>query len=287
MALKHILAIASGGPGDACALAAAASLGSQHDGVVEVLPVYPDTAADLIALGMTLGSTLSQEAVERLAAAESELHRKIETSARSAAHQADLVFGQGEGAPRLSVLTRGLRPGLALARHAALTDLVVFSQKGIGDGGGEGELFSDCLLGQRTPVLVVRGEPDALSGVAVIAWNGGAQAGRAVRAALPLLAMAAEIHIVQCISGLDREGADPDADLLNGYLRLHGVGEGVVTMVEGADVGAALLAAAEGKRAGLLVAGAWGHSRLRETIFGGATHTFLRRTSGPSLLLAH
>jgi nucleotide-binding universal stress UspA family protein len=37
----------------------------------------------------------------------------------------------------------------------------------------------------------------------------------------------------------------------------------------------------------LLVAGAWGHSRLREAVFGGATRTFLACKDGPSLLLAH
>jgi len=49
----------------------------------------------------------------------------------------------------------------------------------------------------------------------------------------------------------------------------------------------ALMAAGEGKQAGLGVAGAWGHSRLRETVFGGATRSFLRGKDGPSLLLAH
>lgn len=286
MSLKHILVLASGGAGDAPALAFAASLAGQHDGVAEVLPVYPDSAADMVALGMALGTSLSREAVEELAAAERALQDRVEDVARRAANEADVVYGAGEGAPRLAVSARGLRPALALSRQAALTDLVVVAQKSL-DEGLSRDLLGQALLADRAPVLVARGDPERLAGPAAIAWDGSPQAGRAVRAALPLLAMASAIHVLQCVTGLDRQSGDPDIDALNAYLRLHGVGAGEATLVEGADEGAALLAAAEGKQAGLFVAGAWGHSRLRETVFGGATRSFLRRPDGPSLLLAH
>ena len=286
MSLKRILTLASGGPGDASALAFGAWLAGQHEAVVEVVPVYPDSAADMIALGMTLGATLSRAAIEELAAAERDVQTRIETAARRAAEAADVVFGAGDGAPRLSVVTRGLQPPLALSRHAALADLLVVSQEQLREGPG-GELLGQALLSDRAPVLVARGDPERLNGPAAIAWDGSPQAGRALRAALPLLAMASAIHVFQCVSGLDRRAADPDIDLLNAYLKLHGVGAGVATLVEGEDEGAALIAAAEGIEAGLFVAGAWGHSRLRETVFGGATRTFLRAKDGPSLVLAH
>ncbi|HWQ87282.1 universal stress protein [Brevundimonas sp.] len=286
MSLKHMIAIAAGGDGDRQALGLSSSLAGQHDGVVEVLPIYPESAADMIALGMTLGATLSRTAIEELAAAERSLQDRIEEAARSAANQADVVFGSGEGAPRMSVLGRGLRPALAASRHAALADLVVFGQGHLDHGPGR-DLFGQCLLGDRAPILVARQDPDSLSGPAAIAWDGSPQAGRAVKAALPLLAMASEIHIVQCVTGLDPDATDPDTDALNAYLRLHGVGEGAVVLVEGEDEGAALIAAARGRMATLLVAGAWGHSRLREAVFGGATRAFLACKDGPNLLLAH
>lgn len=286
MSLKRILTLASGGAGDPSALAFAAWLAGQHHSVVEVIPVYPDSVADMIALGMTLGAALSRDAVEALAAAERELQDRIETAGRRAAKGADVVFGAGEGAPRLSVHTRGLRPALALTRHAALADLVVVAQEDVLTGPGK-DLLGQALLADRAPVLVARGDPDRLAGPAAVAWDGSPQAGRAVRAALPLLAMASAVHVLQCVTSLDRQAADPDIDLLNAYLRLHGVGAGVATLVEGPDEGAALVAAAEAGRAGLLVAGAWGHSRLRETVFGGATRSFLGRKDGPALLLAH
>jgi hypothetical protein len=57
MSLKRILALASSGAGDASCLAFAAHLAAQHDAVVEVLPVYIDSAVDKNALGLTLGAT--------------------------------------------------------------------------------------------------------------------------------------------------------------------------------------------------------------------------------------
>ncbi len=286
MSLKRILALASGGDGDPTALAFAAWLAGQHDAVAEVVPTYPDSAVDMIALGMALGATLSPQALEEVTAAERALQSHIEEAARRAATQADVVFGAGEGAPRLSVLNRGLRPALALSRHAALADLVVLAQESLQAEAGR-ELLAQALLTDRAPVLIARGNPDRLTGPVAIAWDGSPQAGRAVRAALPLLAMSSAIHVLQCVTTLDQRAADPDVDLLNDYLRLHGVGTGVATLVEGHDEGAALIAAAEVSQAGLLVAGAWGHSRLRETVFGGATRSFLNRKDGPSLLLAH
>lgn len=286
MSLKHTLAIAAGTDADAVPLAFAAEIAAVHKGVAEILPAYPDSAADMIALGMSLGARLSQETMEELAGAERLLQERIETEARRAANRADLVFGAGEGGPRMVLSTRGLRPALALSRQAALADLIVFGQGHLAQGGG-GDLFSQTLLGRQAPVLLARGDPASLSGPMAIAWDGSAQAGRAVKAALPLLAMASAIHILQCVSTLDQDCCDPDIGRLNAYLALHGVGTGVAELAEGGDEGAALLALAQSKSAGLLVAGAWGHARMREAVFGGATRAFLRQTDGPSLLLAH
>ncbi|MGZ9114670.1 MAG: hypothetical protein ACXW3K_08605, partial [Brevundimonas sp.] len=177
MSLKRILTLASGGAGDASALASAAWLAGQHDAIVEVVPIYPDSAVDMIALGMTLGATLSPEALAEVTAAERELQDRIEHEARRAANEADVVYGAGEGAPRLSVHTRGLRPSLALSRHAALADLVVIAQEGLQAPLGA-EMLSQALLSDRAPVLIARGDPDRLAGAAAIAWDGSPQAGR-------------------------------------------------------------------------------------------------------------
>jgi len=286
MSLKRILVLASGSPEDRTALDFAAWIAGQHRAHADVLPVYPDAAADTVAMGLTLGAVLLPEAVAELAAAERGLQSQIEQAAREAAHSVDVVYGEGEGVPRLCMLSRGLRPDLALSRQTPLCDLVILSQEEV-QAGGAYNLVSHALLGDQVPILIARGDPDRLSGDAAIAWDGSAQAGRAVRAALPLLAMASAIHILQCERTLDRTVADPDVDRLNAYLKLHGVGSGTLTLVEGPRDGEAMAAMAEAQQVGLLVAGAWGHSRLQETLFGGATRSLLHRVSGPSLLMAH
>jgi general stress protein 26/nucleotide-binding universal stress UspA family protein len=284
--LKRIVALASGAAGDERVMAFAARLAVHCHAKVDVIPVYPNSAADMITLGMTLGASLSKTAVGELASAERELQHRIDSVARTTANDAGVAFGQGDSVPRLSVLTRGLRPALAMSRHSALADLVLVAHDSARDSAMRRHL-GQALLVFGAPVLVVRGDPRRLTGPAAIAWDGSPQAGRAVRAALPLLAMASTVHILQCVTGLDMQVNDPDTDLLNAYLKLHGIGGGDVLLVEGENEGGALLAAAEGREAGLFVAGAWGHSRLHETAFGGATRTFLQRDEGPSLLLAH
>jgi nucleotide-binding universal stress UspA family protein len=284
--LKRLVALASGTTVDVRTMAFAARLAVQWDARVDVVPVYPSSAADMIALGMTLGASLSQTAVGELAAAERELQHRIDTVARTAANDAGAKFGDGDDVPRLSVLTRGLRPALAMSRHSALADLVVVAHDSSKDSLMRRHL-GEALLAYGAPVLVTRGDPRRLAGPAAIAWDGSPQAGRAVRAALPFLSMASAVYILQCVTGLDMQANDPDTDLLNAYLKLHGIGGGEVILVEGGNEGAALLAAAEGREAGLFVAGAWGHSRVRETVFGGATQFFLQHDRGPSLLLAH
>lgn len=287
MSLKHIVAIAGGGPEDIQTLGFTAWLAAQHDSTVDILPAYPDAAIDMVTLGMTLGASVSRQAIEELAAADRELHGRVEAAARKAAGAADVVFGPGEGAPRMVLIERGLRPSLSLARAVTLSDLVVIGQAYTTGAGRDGELLGQTLLHHRAPTLIARGEPDSLAGPAAIAWDGSAQAGRAVRSALPLLAMASGIHILQCVNSLDRLTTDPDIDRLNAYLKAHGVGVGVPVMLEGPDEGAVLATAAASRGAGLFVAGAYGHSRLREVVFGGATRSFLRDAEGPSLLLAN
>lgn len=286
MSLKRLLALASGEEGDTVAFAFGAELARAHGAVALGLPVYSDSTAEMTALGVALGAPLTREVIDRLADAVRVFHDRIEAAARRAANEADVVFGPGEGAPRLWVLPRGLGPETGLSRHATLADLVVVAQAEAATRRGRG-LLGQALLSDRVPVLVARGDPERLSSPAAIAWDGSAQAGRAVRAATPLLASAQRILVVQCATGLDRRQGDPDMEVLDHYLRLHGVRSGEAVLVEGEDEGAAIVAAARTHGAGLLVAGAWGRSRMQEFVFGGATRAFLADAEGPSLLLAH
>lgn len=139
------------------------------------------------------------------------------------------------------------------------------------------------------PVLVVppayAGAP--LAGQVVVGWDGSAQAVRAIDAALPLLVRAATVHLA--LVNPDREsglhGDEPGADMAL-FLARHGVRVEVVNERTQAAPGDALLDIARATGAGLLVAGAFGHTRYREILLGGVTRVLLERAPVP-VLLAH
>ena len=104
--------------------------------------------------------------------------------------------------------------------------------------------------------------------------------------AIPILKAAKKVHIVRADPQKDPSlrGSIPGADLAETLAR-HGVKaetEGYPT--DGQDAGQALLRRAADTGAGLIVMGAYGHSRLTEFIFGGATRHVLQRQDRPVLM---
>ena len=121
----------------------------------------------------------------------------------------------------------------------------------------------------------------------VVAWNGSAQAARAVGYALPFLAKAGAVTIVVAGTKPDEVGTP----LLVRNLGRHGVTASVETMdagaVSGRARGRALLDYAREKKADLLVMGAYGHGGLTNFLgLGGATAKVISSCPVP-LLLAH
>jgi nucleotide-binding universal stress UspA family protein len=173
-----------------------------------------------------------------------------------------------------------------LIGEAPLVDLVVISQPGPkGCREQPASLVGDVVLHCRTPVFMVPGgwrRFDAQAS-AVIAWNGSAEAAQALRLAQPLLSLAGQVHIVEVCeeaSGLPSAAAVA-------WLGRHGiVAERHEWPAKGRRVSVALLHAAAELEAGLLVMGAYGHSRLRETVLGGVTRDLIGMTTLP-LLMAH
>ena len=287
MSYKSIVALTFGHAGDACAIGFTASLAITHKARAHIFPFVPDPSLDLISYGMLLGTTLPDETAAAVLAIQQQLREDLEALCRRACNEADLVYGEGEGLPRMTLFRPAGRPEIALSHALALADLVVVSQESLLASAAAREAFGQALLQQRAPVLIARGEPDRLGGPVMIAWDGSAGAGRAVRQALPLIAMSSGAAAVQCRDGLDRLAANPSFDPLLDYLGIHGVGEAATESLDQGPEGDALVQSAKRLNASLVVAGAYGHTRFRETIFGGATRALLDDRAGPSLLLAH
>jgi nucleotide-binding universal stress UspA family protein len=183
--------------------------------------------------------------------------------------------------PSMSWLEADGLPALVVPEAAHAADLVVTARE---PGGGDSMLgMSQALiLGAGVPVLVLPqgGHAGELGSTVLIAWNGSREAARAVHDALPFL-QASERPVVLCAIG---EGALAGLDRAVAMLERHKVRVRPEQLQgAGAHAGEILLAQAVAHEADLLVMGAYGHSRLRELILGGATRHVLRHATLPVL----
>jgi nucleotide-binding universal stress UspA family protein len=171
----------------------------------------------------------------------------------------------------------------SLSMESRLSDLAVFNDFAAKGRGPLAEAFQQIVADEQRPTLVVRPGLD-VAGCIAVAWDGGKEASRAARTAIPLLRKARNVVILAAPTSAAREF---DPDRLRQFLGERGVKAEISLIAEGGEAAPRLLAAAKAAGAGLLVAGAFGHPRLQEFIFGGATRSFLNAADGPSLFLSH
>lgn len=122
---------------------------------------------------------------------------------------------------------------------------------------------------------------------AMVAWDAGMSATRAVTGALPLLKAASVVDVVVFNASAqdDAHGNVPGSDLAL-YLARHDVTVNVINRTTDSDVGNALLSLCADQGSDLLVMGGYGHTRFREILLGGATRTVLNSMTLP-VLMAH
>lgn len=167
------------------------------------------------------------------------------------------------------------------ACECRLADLVIFEAPAAAGGSPLSAIFQQVLMEERAAVLVLREGVDPF-GPALVAWNGDEPAGRAARRATPLLRHSASVTVVTV--GDEDPHADPAR--LAAYYAARGVVAGIRRVERSGEVAIALQDLADELGAGLVVAGAFGRSRLREFVFGGTTRTLLG-AERPCLFLAH
>ncbi|MDG4880422.1 universal stress protein [Mesorhizobium sp. WSM4884] len=168
-------------------------------------------------------------------------------------------------------------PDHALARNSRLADLIVTSAP---QGASTGDSYrtadpGSLVLRAGRPVLVAADGATALStGKVVIAWKDTPEARRAVADAVPLMTMANEVTIVAVDHNPDdwiREGVKDTASFLAG----HGIRARTEIIKTDDDEANRLIDFLASVSAELVVSGAYGHSRVREWVFGGVTRSLL------------
>ncbi|TVR49293.1 MAG: universal stress protein [Rhodobacteraceae bacterium] len=192
-------------------------------------------------------------------------------------------------ASEAAVVQFGGLPALVGLR-ARFSDLVVQAAPYGPDAPPTREAVIEAALFEgRAPVLVVPDGrlPDAFGRRILVAWNQSNEALNAIRRALPLLQAADQVVIAVVNPPVhSAERTDPGG-LLTGWLARHGVRCEVSVLARTLPrISDILLRHMADTDASLLVMGAYGHSRLREAILGGATRHMLENARLP-VFLAH
>jgi nucleotide-binding universal stress UspA family protein len=149
------------------------------------------------------------------------------------------------------------------------------------------DIAEKSLLRTRRPVLLAPSHRESeLTDTAMVAWDESPECWHAISAALPFLKIAKSVQIVSVDRKADSRRASQAEAVA--YLRCHGIAaDARVVAPHLRSVGDTLLAEAGEQRAGLLVMGAYSHSRLREMLLGGATRHILKNASSRPVLMAH
>lgn len=145
---------------------------------------------------------------------------------------------------------------------------------------GQRAVAEAVAFGSGRPVIVlppVEGGP-ALAQIdtVAVAWDGSRAASRALADALPILERAATVRVVSVLGDKETVEADAGKDVLR-HLAAHGITAVYDEIQRHGPIGDTLEAYVRERGVGLLVMGAFGHSRLREFVLGGATASLLHK----------
>lgn len=228
-----------------------------------VVPYYGDGA---IAIDPAIIEQAKSEAAENLAKAET-VFRRAAGAINDIDWRCAIAF-----------------PDSFALEQARAADLVVVGRQGPDDASHGRMAISpgDLVMGLGRPILVVPPRKEHLSGKhVVIAWKDTREARRAVWDALPLLKRAERVFVLAIGPDAGAQGAADVSD----HLQRHGVPSRATIRSEPTRfVVDELTGFAEQEGADLIVSGAYGHSRMREWLFGGVTQDLLDSTPIPCLL---
>ena len=256
----------------------AVALAKEHDAHLIGLAFAPTALLPLY--GADVGFADMSEVMESVKTQGANALQAFEARAKAdgVSAEAELMQGMSEEFPH------------DFARAARHVDLAILGQPRDGDPLiGQYALVERCLFASGRPVIIVPALPEkpSLDGTIVAAWDGSAEAARAINDALTFLKPASRVVLVVGVaSGQDDEQA-PQTDDMIAHLERHGVTAEALRVKAGeGDIGRLLLATAKSLDADLMVMGAFHHSRWREFILGGVTLTVLEEATIP-LFMAH
>lgn len=179
-------------------------------------------------------------------------------------------------------------PGAAQAIAALVRayDLAVLKQSSSNEDVASRDIIEAVLFNSGRPVLIVPYIQKAAFSVkrVVICWDGSRAAARAVADSLPLIAKANNVQVLTVVTGKFDENDVSGADIAEHLARYKLRTELTRLPAPDIDVASAVLSHAADVNADLIVMGAYGHSRLRDFVLGGATRGILQSMTVPTLM---
>lgn len=287
MTIGTILVPLLGDVGDGDSLAWAGALARRHHAHITALHPSPNPSDALFALASTTPEVYITESMERTVRDQTTARRVAVKRRYTAWAEAEGVACGGnpgrEGAPVAKLIVDPEPTEAAVFRHALVSDLVVtvLPAKGMER---RAEPLNAALFDAGRPVLGVAAgsSPWEKSAPAVVAWNGSSEASRALVAAVPLLKDASEVLVLHAGPPEAPSGLEPVVD----YLARHHIKARGIELGDAGNPTELLIGKVEEVGAGLVVMGAYSHSRLREFVLGGTTRDMLADPPA-ALLLAH
>lgn len=280
MAKERIIITLQGDEVDVVPARVAARLAARFDATLDAVLLEPDPSDFMMWAGPSgAAASVMAGALSTIQQESDECAERAKNTFVDALEYAELTAVRGR------FLRISDQPADAAA-ETRLSRLVVTSRYAAEGNGPLAELVTSVLIDEQTPLYIASDNDEPPESVG-IAWDGSREAARAIYAAAPLISAADKVVILQSNRGLEyRDRRAASVDRLYDWLSVRGKRSDTVDIdqFEG-SVGERLLKGAEGLD--LLIAGAYGHSRLREFVFGGVTRTLLAASDGPAMLLAH
>lgn len=287
MMIKTILVPAAGSQTDDAVFTSALAVAREFEAHLDVLHVHVDAAA--AAAGMStdgsgaamaggLVERINEEAARREAAARELFQRFCERERLAIAE-----VPTGSPSPTARWLRQLGDEAYWVREYGRAADLIVIGRPS-DDQGVSIDTTEAALVGTGRPVLIVPATPLAsLPETVVIAWKAAPEAARAVTAAMPLMSKAKQILVVTVA---EEEGlSDEEGARLATSLAWHGLNASTRHLRPDRLGAADTLLATAVEEGALVVMGAYGHSRLREWMFGGFTEHVLRGAAVPVLMM--
>lgn len=174
-------------------------------------------------------------------------------------------------------------PADLICRDARAADLLIIGRGDVEKSIGPQRALDpgDVLMQSGRPVLVVPPNVDALPlNHVLVAWKDTRESRRAVADALPFLKLARSVSVLELCGEDELDDAKVSVADVVSYLDRHGIAAKGEAKLQGhTDPASEIIDCAKGRGADLIVAGAYGHARLREWVFGGVTYELIKRST--------